>query len=90
MKRIKTIWHDFWMRQRLLRGLRTGLCVLSCLLSFCITALLLCSMVMFSGSYTDSPAPGSGAGNAKERFEMNLPNLLSDALDGIPTIEKVY
>lgn len=90
MKRIKTIWHDFWMRQRLLRGLRTVLCVLSCLLSFCITALLLCSMVMFSGSYTDSPAPGSGAGNAKERFEMNLTNLLSDALDGIHTIEKVY
>ena len=90
MKRIKTTWHDFWMRHRLLQVLRVGLCVLSCLLSLCITALLLCSMALFSGSYTDSPAPGSGAGNAKERFEMNLTNLLSDALDGIHTIEKVY
>lgn len=90
MKRIKTTWHDFWMRHRLLRVLRAGLCVLSCLLSLCITTLLLCSMVLFSGSYTDSPTPGSGAGNAKERFEMNLNNLLSDALDGIHAIEKVY
>ena len=90
MKRINTIWHNFWRRQRQLRALRIILCIISCLLSLCITSLLLCSMVMFSGSHTDSPAPGSSAGNAKERFEMNLTNLLSDALDGIHTIEKVY
>ncbi len=90
MKRIKTIWRSFWLRQRLLRLLRTVLRMAACLLSLCLTILLLFSMTLYSGSYTDSPQPGSGAGNAKDRFDMHLTNLLSDALDGIHTIEKVY
>lgn len=64
--------------------------VTACLLSACLTVVLLLSMVMFSSSYSDSPMPGSGVGNARDRFEMKLTNLLSDALDGIHTIEKVY
>ena len=90
MKRIKTTWDDFWMKHRLLRSMRGALRVTVCLLSACLTVVLLLGMVMFSSSYSDSPMPGSGTGNARDRFEMKLTNLLSDALDGIHTIEKVY
>lgn len=90
MKRIKTIWHSFWMQQRLLRVLRTGLHAVTCLLCLCLTLLLLFSMSLYSCSDAGSPYPGSSAGNAKDRFDMNLTNLLSDSLDGIHTIEKVY
>ncbi len=90
MKRIKTTWDDFWMKHRLLRTLRGTLRVAACLLSFCLTALLLFSMVMSAGESTASLLPGSGAGNVKERFDMHLTNLLSDALEGVHKIEKVY
>ena len=90
MKRIKTIWDGFWMQQRLLRGLRGGLRILTSLFSLGLTVILLYSMVMSSGTATGSMLPGAGAGNVKDRFAMNLTNLLSDALEGVRSIEKVY
>ena len=67
MKRIKTTWDDFWMKHRLLRTLRGTLRVAACLLSFCLTALLLFSMVMSAGESTASLLPGSGAGESLEQ-----------------------
>ncbi len=89
MKYIYIPKRGFWLRRFLLRFLRFCLAALAVLVSAALTLGLLGAMVFQGGRPSHPSQPGADS-NIAGRFEMLVTNRLSDALDGIRAIEKVY
>ena len=64
--------------------------ILSLCLSIAVTAAVLGAMVFAVGRPTEVLQTRPAAENFAERFEMFLTNTLSDALEGVLAVEKVY
>ena len=80
----------FWLKRSLLLLLRGLLALTAVLVSLGITAVLLGTMAVSLGGKQDAkPVTGAG-GNALGWFRMYVTNSLSDALEGVQAIEKVY
>lgn len=72
---------------RILRGIVT--CV-AAVLSTCITVQLLSCILLGSGTSSGSATPSSADLAVMDRYDMYMTNRVSDALDGVVTIERVY
>lgn len=78
----------FWLRRYLLGFLRFVLSAAAVAVSVLLTLSILLAMV-FRGGAPEVRRHGA-SGEITERFERKVNNQLSDALDGIQSIEKVY
>ncbi len=81
--------NGFWLRRRLVRFACFCLSAVAVAVSLVLTLGLLGTLVLLGGKAADPSLPGTG-GNAANRFEMLVTNRLSDALNGIRAIDKVY
>lgn len=90
MKWVYSARRAFWLRRRLLRLFRGSLALTAVLVSLGITGVLLGIMALNLGQKSGSePRPGT-FGSVLSRYEMYMTNSLSDALEGVLSIEKVY
>lgn len=80
----------FWLRRRLLGLLRGLLALTAVLVSLAITAVLLGTMALNLGAKQEAELRGGSRGSAMDKFQMHVTNSLSDALEGVLAIEKVY
>lgn len=90
MKHVYTAARSFWLRRWLLRLFRGFLAAAAVLVSLGLTAALLGAMALYLDSAVEIRPQQSAGGNAMDRFQMTVTNRLSDALEGIRAIEKVY
>ena len=90
MKRLYIPWHNFWLRRRAARLFRGLLAAAVVLLSLALTAGLMTVMVMRMGGSSDTHQTVTAGTDARDRFNMHITNRLSDALEGVRAIEKVY
>ena len=80
----------FWVRRKLLVLLREVLAGVAILVSAALTLALLVSLPVQLSPKPSEVAHQSAGGTLTERFDMYVTNRLSDALEGIRAIEKVY
>lgn len=90
MKRVYLPLHSFWLRRRIRRMLRGLLAALVILLSVAVTAGLMSVLTLVLGGIAPSYSAAPSAADVRNQFQMNVTNFLSDALDGIRAIKKVY
>lgn len=90
MRRVYLPLHNFWLRRRIRRTLRFCLATLVILLSVAVTAGLMGILALVLGGISPSQSAAPSVTDARNKFEMHITNYLSDALEGIQSIEKVY
>ena len=90
MKQVYIPWHNYWLQRRMLKLLRSLLAAVVILLSVAVTTGLLSILALLLGGSTPAGSAGGSASSVRDRFEMHITNHLSDALEGIQAIEKVY
>lgn len=90
MRRVYLPLHNFWLRRRIRRMLRFVLATLVILLCVAVTAGLMGMLALVLGGIAPSHSVSPSAAEARNKFHMHITNYLSDALDGIQSIEKVY
>lgn len=89
MKRVYIPRKRFWLRRRMLGLLRFSLSAASALIALALTLGILGTMALRGGPPAARTYAGTGA-DVAGRFDKMLTNRLSDALEGISSIEKVY
>ena len=80
----------FWVRRKLLVLLREVLAGVAILVSAALTLALLAFLPVQLSPKPSEVAHQSAGGTLTQRFDMYVTNRLSDALEGIRAIEKVY
>lgn len=82
--------HPFWLRRKLLRVLRSVLAAAAVLVSLGLTLGMLWAMALGMGSKPAHVSVQGTGGTLTDRFDRFVTNRLSDALEGIRSIEKIY
>lgn len=90
MKRRYIPWHNFWLRRRVMGMLRGLLAAAAVVISLVLTVWLMGNLTLLLGGRSAVPQTSASISDARSRFEMHITNRLSDALEGIRAIEKVY
>lgn len=89
MRRIYIRRRGFWIRRKLLGLLRVSLAAVAVLVSLTLTVGIL-GVMLLRGGAPGNRIPSFSAADVTGRYEKVLNNRLSDALEGIQSIEKVY
>lgn len=89
MRRIYIRRRGFWIRRKLLRLLRFSLAAVAAAVSLALTASILAG-VLLRGGAPEAGVRSSISADVAGRYEKVVTNRLSDALEGIQSIEKVY
>lgn len=89
MRRIYIPRRGFWIRRKLLRLLRILLAAVAVAVSLALTVGILGSMLLRGGA-PEGSVRSLFASDVTGRYEKTVTNRLSDALEGIRSIEKVY
>ena len=90
MRRRYIPWHNYWLRRRIALFFRGLIAAAVILLSLGLTVVLMSNLTLLLGGNAGTPRNSASAASARNRFEMHITNRLSDALQGIQSIEKVY
>lgn len=90
MRRVYIPWHSFWLRRRIRRLLRSLVATLVILLSVVVTAGLMSVLTLVLGEISPNQPQATSAAAARDKFKMHITNNLSDALEGIQSIQKIY
>ena len=90
MRRVYIPWHSFWLRRRVRRLLRSLVATLVILLSVVVTAGLMSVLALVLGEISPNQPHTASTAAARDKFKMHITNNLSDALEGIQSIQKIY
>ena len=89
-RRVFSASRRFWLRRRMLGLVRTLLAMTAVMVSLGVTAALLGAMALNLDYRSGVQIQAGSGGNVTDRFQTFVTNSLSDALDGVLAIEKVY